>query len=221
MDSDVDKEVNSALFGTDDEDDENDDNSDDVNHDTFEQEDDQDQAVGHDDCGEPDDAPVEAVPEEDGHVNAEGLIYQQPRAPFAGTIWNGTLNGFPRIDQENLRRPSGGKPNGYVWSMKINGWRRTLAQTLADEARLSEQSRMRATNLNSRGTNLELFGENVPNHSLLEISWYIVAMGTNAPLAWFDLICTAWENAIIKCGSPSSQVMMSYVTWRTKGVRSP
>jgi hypothetical protein len=210
MDSDVDKEVNSALFGTDDEDDENDDNSDDVNHDTFEQEDDQDQAVGHDDCGEPDDAPVEAVPEEDGHVNAEGLIYQQPRAPFAGTIWNGTLNGFPRIDQENLRRPSGGKPNGYVWSMKINGWRRTLAQTLADEARLSEQSRMRATNLNSRGTNLELFGENVPNHSLLEISWYIVAMGTNAPLAWFDLICTAWENAIIKCGSPSSQVMMSY-----------
>ena len=77
MDSDVDKDVNSALFGTDDEDDENDDNSDDVNHVTFEQEDDQDQAVGHDDCGEPDDAPVEAVPEEDGHVNAEGLIYQQ------------------------------------------------------------------------------------------------------------------------------------------------
>ena len=52
--------------------------------------------------------------------------------------------------------------------MKINGWRRTLAQTLADEDRLSEQSRMRATNLNSRGTNLELFGEDVPNHSLLE-----------------------------------------------------
>jgi len=34
-------------------------------------------------------------------------------------------------------------------------------------------------------------------------------MGTNAPIIWFDLICTAWENAIIKCGSPSSQVMMS------------
>ena len=128
---------------------------------------------------------------------------EQPRGPFAGTIWNGTLNGFPRIDQENLRRPSGGKPNGYVWSMKINGWRRTLAQTLADEARMSEQSRMRAPNLNSRGTNLELSGENVPNHSLLEISWYIVAMGTNAPLAWFDVICTAWENAIVKCGSPA------------------
>ena len=54
--------------------------------------------------------------------------------------------------------------------MKINGWRRTLAQTLADEARLSEQSRMRAINLNSRGTNLELFGVDVPDHSLLEIS---------------------------------------------------
>ena len=94
--------------------------------------------------------------------------------------------------------------------MKSNGWRRTLAQTLADEARLSEQSRMRATNLNSRGTNLELVGEDVPNHSLLEVSWCIVAMGTNAPLAWFGLMCTAWENTIIKCGSPSSQVMMSY-----------
>ena len=52
--------------------------------------------------------------------------------------------------------------------MRINGWRRMLAQTIADEARLSEQARMRATNLNSRGTNLELFGADVPNHSLLE-----------------------------------------------------
>ena len=94
--------------------------------------------------------------------------------------------------------------------MRINGWRRTLAQTLADEARLAEQARTHATNLNSRGTTLGLFGADVPNHSLLEISWYIVAMGTNAPLAWFDLICTAWENAIVKGGSPSSQVMMSY-----------
>ena len=35
-------------------------------------------------------------------------------------------------------------------------------------------------------------------------------MGNDAPLARFDLICTAWENTIVKCGSPSSQVMMSY-----------
>ena len=75
------------------------------------------------------------------------------------------------------------------------------------KTRLAEQARTRATNLNSRGSNLELFGADVPNHSLLEISWYIVAMGTNAPLAWFDLICVAWENAINKCGSPSSQAL--------------
>ena len=33
---------------------------------------------------------------------------------------------------------------------------------LVDEARLAEQSRTRATNLNSRGTSLELFGADVP-----------------------------------------------------------
>ena len=210
METRTEEEIRRALFGSDDEDDENDEGVEDVNHDTVEQEVDQDQAVEDDVGGDPDAVPAEAVPEADGHVNAEGIIYQQPRAPFAGTIWNGLQNGFPRIDQENRQRPRGTQPHGYVWSLRINGWRRTLAQTLADETRLAEQARTRATNLNSRGSNLELFGADVPNHSLLEISWYIVAMGTNAPLAWFDLICAAWENAINKCGSPSSQVMMSY-----------
>jgi len=210
METEDDKKLRRALFGSDDEDDEGDENVEDVFHDTLEQEDHEDQAGGDDVGGDADVAPAEPVPEEDGHENAEGLNYQQPRAPFAGTIWNGLQNGFPRLDQENLQRPRGTTPHGYVWSLRINGWRRTLTQTLADEARLAEQGRTRATNLNSRGTNLELFGVDVPNHSLLEISWYIVAMGTNAPLSWFDLISTAWENAINKCGSPSSQVMMSY-----------
>ena len=190
METEDDKEVNRALFGSDDEDDEGDENAEDLFHGTLEQEDDQDQDVGRDLGGQADPAPAEPAPEEEGHVNAEGLNYQQPRAPFAGTIWAGLLNGFPRIDQENLRRPAGTRPHGCVWSTRIIGWRRTLAQTLADEARLTEQARTRASNLNSRGTNLELFGADVPNHSLLEISWYIVSMGTNAPLAWFDLICS-------------------------------
>ena len=210
METEVDKQRNRELFGSDDEDDEANVNAEHIYHDTVEQEDDQDQDLGRDDGGQEDVAPAEPVAEEDGHVNAEGLMYQQPRSPFAGTIWDGKQNGFVRIDQEIVRRPHGQKPHGYVWSTRINGWRRTLAQTLVDEARIAEQARTRATNLNSRGSNLELFGANVPNHSLLEISWYIVAMGTNAPLAWFDLISTAWQSAIVKCGSPSSQVMMSY-----------
>ena len=77
----------------------------------------------------------------------------------------------------------------------MNDYRRTLEQTRADEARLAEQARNRSTTLNSLGSNLEIFGEGVPNHSLLEISWYIVAMGTNAPLCWFDRIASAWKNA--------------------------
>ena len=96
--------------------------------------------------GKADPAPAEAAPEEEGHANTEGLNYQQPRAPFAGTIWAGLQNSFQRIDQENHRRPHGQRPHGYVWSTRINRWRRTLAQAPADEARLSEQGRMRATN---------------------------------------------------------------------------
>ena len=110
-----DKATNRALFGSDDEDDEDDENTDDVFHDTVEQEGaDQDADLGQDVGGQADPAPAEAAPEEEGYVNAEGLNYQQPRAPFAGTIWNGLVNGFPRIDQENHRRPTGNRPNGCV-----------------------------------------------------------------------------------------------------------
>lgn len=59
---------------------------DDVFHGTLEQEHDQDQDVGHDGGGQAD--PPSAEPaEEEGHVNAEGSNYQQPRAPFAGTLY--------------------------------------------------------------------------------------------------------------------------------------
>ena len=126
METEDDKEVNRALFGSDDEDDEGDENAEDLFHDTVEHEDDQDQGIEHDGGGQADPPPAEPA-EEEGHVNAEGINYQQPRAPFAGTLWCGKENGFPRIDQENLRRPAGTRPHGYVWSTRINGWRRTLA----------------------------------------------------------------------------------------------
>ena len=98
METQNEKELRRSLFGSDDEDDEDDENVEDVFHGTLEQEVDEDQAVGDDVGGDADAAPAEPVPEEDGHENAEGLNYQQPRAPFAGTIWNGLQNGFPRID---------------------------------------------------------------------------------------------------------------------------
>ena len=79
METDADKQVNRALFGSDDEDDESDENADDVFGDSFVPEDDHGEAGEHAGGGELDAAPAEAVPEEEGHVNAEGLIYQQPR----------------------------------------------------------------------------------------------------------------------------------------------
>ena len=74
METDADKQVNRELFGSDDEDDEGDENEDDVFDDSFVPEDDHDGAGEHAGGGEPDAAPAEAVPEEEGHVNAEGLI---------------------------------------------------------------------------------------------------------------------------------------------------
>ena len=74
----------------------------------------------------------------DGHTNEDQVDYTQPKPPFAGTIWNGLLNGFPRVVQTDTSAPRGQRPTGYVWSVAINGWRRTLAQTLLDEQRIAE-----------------------------------------------------------------------------------
>ena len=74
----------------------------------------------------------------DGHTNADQIEYTQPKAPFLGTIWNGLLNGFPRVNQTDTSAPRGQRPTGYVWSVAINGWRRTLAQTLLDEQLIAE-----------------------------------------------------------------------------------
>ena len=67
--------------------------------------------------------------EEDGHVPTDGTNYREPRSPFTGCLWNGRMNAFVRIDQENRRRPGGTRPQGYIWVESILGWRRTRLQT--------------------------------------------------------------------------------------------
>ena len=107
--------------------------------------------------------------EEDGHVPTDGRNYREPQPPFAGTLWNGRINAFVRIDQENRLRLGGSRPQGYIWVESILGWRRTRLQTDADEERLNEMER---NNQRPRGTQSNvLFGKEIPKVSLLEITW--------------------------------------------------
>ena len=48
--------------------------------------------------------------EEDGHVPTDGRNYREPRTPVTDCLWNGRINAFVRIDQENRRRPGGIRP---------------------------------------------------------------------------------------------------------------
>ena len=107
--------------------------------------------------------------EEDRHVPTDGTNYREPRPPFTGCLWNGRMNAFVRIDQENRRRPGGTRPQGYIWDESIFGYRRTRLQTDSDEARLNEIERNRQRPQGSQ-TNV-LFGKEIPNATLLEISW--------------------------------------------------
>ena len=107
--------------------------------------------------------------EEDGHVPTDGTNYREPRPPFTGCLWNGRMNAFVRIDQENRRRPGGTRPQGYIWVESILGWRRTRLQTELDEERLNENERNRQRPQGSQSNSL--FGEQIPNATLLEISW--------------------------------------------------
>ena len=107
--------------------------------------------------------------EEDGYVPTDGRNYREPRPPFSGMIWNGLINAFVRIAQENRRRPGGTRLQGYIWVGSILGYRRTRLQTDADEKRLNEQER---NNQRPHGTRSNiLFGKEIPNATLLEISW--------------------------------------------------
>ena len=107
--------------------------------------------------------------EEDGHIPEDGQNYREPRSPFTGTLWNGRMNAFVRIDQENRRRPGGTRPQGYIWVESILAYRRTKMQTDLDEARLNENERNRQRPQGTQ-TNV-LFGQEIPNATLLEISW--------------------------------------------------
>ena len=81
--------------------------------------------------------PESVAAEPGGHVNADGILYREPRRPFMGTLWDALRNAFIRIDVDNRRLPTGGRPQGYIWVPSINGFRRTLARTLLDEQRLA------------------------------------------------------------------------------------
>ena len=107
--------------------------------------------------------------EEDGHVPTDGTNYREPRSPFTGCLWNGRTNAFVRIDQDNHRKPGGTRPQGYIWVQSILGWRRTRLQTDLDEARLNENERNRQRPQGSQTDSL--FGQQIANATLLEISW--------------------------------------------------
>ena len=79
------------------------------------------------------------------------------------------MNAFVRIGQENRRRPGGTRPQGYIWVGSILCYRRTRLQTDADEERLNEQE---GNNQRPHGTRSNiLFGKEIPNATLLEITW--------------------------------------------------
>ena len=51
-------------------------------------------------------------PAQDGFVGPPGLVYAQPRTPYAGTIWRGDKNMFERINRDDLSKPKGTRPAG-------------------------------------------------------------------------------------------------------------
>ena len=70
-------------------------------------------------------APVEP-PAEDGFVGPPGHVYANPRdTPYAGTAWRGDRNMFERINRDDLSKPKGTRPAGYIWNEELLGWRRT------------------------------------------------------------------------------------------------
>ena len=129
---------------------------------------------------------------------------------FLGTIWNGLLNGSPRVNQTDTSAPRGQRSTGYVWSVAINGWRRTLAQTLLDEQqRIAEQHNRNRTTRTTAGA--AIFGADAPNATLLEISWYVAAIVTHAPRGWFTLLSNAWKwKSAVETSGDTAQVPMSY-----------
>ena len=142
--------------------------------------------------------PEDVTGEEDGHQNAEGADYREPRTAFIGTRWNGIKNAYIRIDEHKTDRPRGSRPLGYTWVPSINGYRRVLSQTLVDEERINLQAKIRQRP--AREGLETLFGDDVPNCSFVEISFYVSAMGHSVPICWFELLSRAWSIAVDQSG---------------------
>ena len=124
-----------------------------------------------------------------------------------------------RLHPHRRRQPqepdTGGRPQGYIWALpSINGFRRTLAQTLPDEQRLAEQLRD-AQQPRRAGQVMGLFGPDVPNATLLEISWYVSACGNHVPWGWFNLVANASKAAVDNTGE-RGQLMMAYERGKRK-----
>jgi len=151
-------------------------------------------------------APVEP-PAEDGFVGPPGLVYAQPRTPYAGTIWRGDKNMFERINRDDASKPKGTRPAGYIWNEELLGWRRTEAQTLVDEARLAAQAQARQQPAREKGVKALPFGPDVPDCTWIEYSFFVSACGHHVPLAWFDLLTAAFTSAVDTCGGPSAAML--------------
>ena len=96
-------------------------------------------------------APASASVEPDGRVTADGILYRELRRPFTGTLWDALRNAFVRIDVDNRRLPTGGRPQGYIWA--TSGYLRSAASAARSRRRFSTSSAWRNSSaiLNSLG----------------------------------------------------------------------
>ena len=123
--------------------------------------------------------------EEGGHVPEDGQNYREPRPPFTGTIWNGRINAFVRLDQiiveglavQDLRATSGSRAS---WATSVHAcrprrtrsastrWRATTndLMELARTCSLDEKCRMRHFS-KSRGKRVDRFDSHAGSLRLL------------------------------------------------------
>ena len=111
---------------------------------------------------------------------------------------------FERINRDDLSKPKGTRPAGYIWNEELLGWRRTEAQTMVDEARLAAQAQARQQPARAKGAKALPFGPNVPDCTWIEYSFFDSACGHHVPLVWFDLLTGAFASAVGTCGGSSA-----------------
>ena len=178
------------IFGSDDEDDEMD------GDDEFEDRNDESDGGGVENNESTRSRPNHLSPVQiDGYVPDDGRVYNQPRAPFARTQWNGLKNAFERTDYSDTRR-SGADPRGYIWVNRppdLVGYRRSYDQTIEDEDRLAQQQALAEHRTADRNDPASFCGEHIPNAALVEISGYVSGVGRHAPYSWWRWLKAAFE----------------------------